>query len=545
MKIATSMTVAKRWLVNLLPLVALCAAGALADSALADDRPNILIINADDLGYGDVQCYNPERGKIPTPNMDQLAAQGMRFTDAHASASACTPSRYTLLTGRYPWRSKLQGGILPPMPTGRTLIPPERLTVAGLARQNGYRTACFGKWHLGWMWPVKNQEMSLLGVNMEGKRETIPEPPAPTAEQLAVWKAVFSQPIAGGPITCGFDRYFGVDAPNWPPFCFIENDRLVGMPSEFLPAVNFRLLDLATCQGPALKGWDLKKVLPAVMDQAVEFIANSTRAKQPFLLYLPLTSPHAPIIPNDPWKGKSGLANDYADFVMETDDAVGRVLTALEKSGASDNTVVIFTSDNGCAGNAGLTELAEKGHYPSGPLRGHKGSVYEGGHRMPFIVRWPKVVRAGAVSGQLVHHADVMATLAEILGVKLPDNAGEDSFSLLPLLKGKDTPVREYAVCCGGQGTQTLRCGSWKLVLWRDEKAGTEVQLYNLADDIGEDRNLAAQNPERIAAMRAVLEKIINDGRSNPGPVLKNDVEVQRLSVGERKKKTATSDSNH
>ncbi len=487
-------------------------------------RPNIVVIYADDLGYGDVQCYNPERGRIPTPHIDRLASQGMRFTDGHSSSGVCSPSRYTLLTGRYHWRTRLQNGIVGQW--GAPLIAPNRATIGTLAKQHGYRTACIGKWHLGWDWPIP-----------EGSHKPMTEKPKAGAgaseAQRALWTGVFSQPIANGPTTCGFDSYFGTDVPNWPPFCFIENDRTVGVPSVFKG-------------GPALEGWTFEPILPALADRATAFITASAQKPEPFLLYLPLTSPHTPIAPNKEWQGKSGL-NPYADFVMETDAIVGRVLDALEKGGSADNTLVVFTSDNGCSPSAKIEDLEKRGHYPSGPLRGAKADAWEGGHRVPFIVRWPGVVKAGSVCDQLVQQADLMATFAAVFSATLPAAAGEDSFSLLPLFKGEDRPIRVTAVNCSIGGVPAVRQGKWKYIPapgsggWG--KGGDQsqpVQLYNLADDLGETNNLAAAMPEKIAEMKTLLEKLIADGRSTPGAPQKNDVEVVRYPRKESPRKNNT-----
>ena len=498
--------------------------------ALPSSRPNILIILADDLGYGDVQCYNSQRGKIPTPNMDRLASEGMRFMDGHSSSGVCSPSRYALLTGRYHWRSRLQQGIVPVW--GAPLIAPNRLTVAGLAKEYGYRTACIGKWHLGRDWPITKEQQQYftgLGGKAGGGGQVSA---AITDVHRATWRDVFSQPIPGGPTTRGFDKYFGTDVPNWPPYCFIENDRTVGIPSELLPADKL-VTNQASLQGPALRDWQLDAILPTLGDRAADFIRRQVAAKQPFLLYLPLTSPHTPLAVNKEWLGKSGL-NLYADLVMETDAIVGRVLETLRESGAAGNTLVLFTSDNGCAPYIGVEELESKGHFPSGPLRGYKFDVFEGGHRMPFIVRWPGVVKPGTVCGQLVHQADLIATVADVLSTKLPDNAGEDSFSVLPLLKGGDKPVREHAVSCASSGVPGLRRGPWKLILGPDPKAKTGVQLYNLDTDIGETTNLASEKPELVAEMSVLMEKLITDGRSTPGAKQKNDVEVRRYPAAER-----------
>lgn len=505
---------------NLLLLSAF-ALGCAAFSSLAASNepqsPNILVILADDLGYGDVHCNNPDRGKILTPHIDALAAAGMRFTDGHSSSGICSPSRYALLTGRYHWRSRLQAGIVSLWE--QPLIAPDRLTIASLAKSRGYRTAAVGKWHLGWDWAIAEEDRAHFD-RRDGARG---EDRIASAEVREAWARTFSQPIAGGPTTRGFDRYFGTDVPNWPPFCFIENDRTIGIPSEYLPGRLFAR-KLASAPGPALPGWTLEPILPALGDRAAAFIAEQAEARTPFLLYLPLTSPHTPISPNGEWAGRSGL-NDYADFVMETDAVVGRVLAALRESGLEENTLVLFTSDNGCSPLADTKFLQSRGHFPSGPLSGQKGDHREGGHRVPFLVRWPGVVKPGTVCSHLVHQADVIATLAEIFGAKLPENAGEDSFSLLPLLQGQDSPIREHAISCSGAGAQALRKGPWKLVCLE------KPQLFNLAEDLGETADLAAAQPERVAELLALREKLIEDGRSTPGALQKNDVPVRRLPL--------------
>ena len=501
-------------------------------SNAASSRPNILIIYADDLGYGDVQCYNPERGKIPTPHIDRLASEGMRFTDAHSSSGVCSPSRYTILTGRYHWRSRLQSGIVSLW--GPPVIKPERITIGSLAKQHGYETACIGKWHLGWDWNIPESESALF---RRPKTNTVKA----TDVHRAAWRAVFSKPIEGGPTAVGFDEYFGTDVPNWPPFCFIDNDRTVGIPSQYLPE---RLLvkNQASVQGPALKDWTLEPILPALGDRVSEFIQRAAKTPSPFLIYMPLTSPHTPLSVNEEWRDKSGL-NLYADFVMETDAVVGRVLSALEESGADDNTLVIFTSDNGCAHYIDVNGLEAKGHYPSGPLRGYKSDAWEGGHRIPFIVRWPGKVDSGSVSHQLIHQADLLATIADIFDASLPDNAAEDSFSLLPLFEGANKPVRNLAVSASIRGIPSIRDGRWKLIFdtgsggWTKGGGEHAVQLYNLAEDIGERNNLAAVQLERVAAMKRVMEGLITRGRSTPGAPQENDVPVRRYPLKPSAKK--------
>ncbi len=501
-------------------------------------KPNILVILADDLGFGDVQCNNPERGKIHTPNIDKLASQGMRFTDGHSSSGVCSPSRYTLLTGRYHWRTKLQNGIVGVF--GDPLIAPDRMTIGTLAKQQGYRTACIGKWHLGWDWPITKEQRPLLTPSKQPADEAskLDKKAAAagaiaTEQQIAAWHDIFSKPIPGGPSTRGFDLYFGTDIPNWPPFCFIENDRTLGIPTEFLPR-EYMVKNQASNQGPALKDWKLEGILPALGDRTIKFIDESVAKKEPFLVYMPITSPHTPLAVNPEWKDKSHL-NLFADFVMETDAVVGRVLDALEKSGAADNTIVVFSADNGCAPYIGVEDLEKMGHYPSGPLRGYKADAWEGGHRVPFIVKWPGKVKAGSVCNQLVYQADLMRTFADVFSVKLPDTAGEDSFSLMPLLKGEDKPIRENAVSASIGGTPALRSGTWKYIPATGSggwgKGGDQsqpIQLYNLADDLGETKNLAAAMPEKVTEMKALLEKLITDGRSTTGALQKNDVEVIR-----------------
>lgn len=519
-----------RFLHIFLPAILLGLTTARGEEATPRTKPNIVVILADDLGYGDVQCNNPERGKIPTPNIDRIAAQGMRFTDGHSSSGVCSPSRYTLLTGRYHWRTRLQSGIVSVF--GAPLIAPDRLTIAGLLKQQGYRTAAIGKWHLGWDWPIPQNKVALFR-DISTASKSLPSP-----EQLALWREVFSQPIPGGPTSRGFDEYFGTDVPNWPPYCFIENDRTQGIPTEFLPGELLRG-HMASSQGPALPGWKLEPILTALGDRACEFITRTAARSEPFFLYLPLTTPHTPLAVNEAWRGRSGLISAFADLVMETDAAVGRVLDALEKSGAAKNTLLVFTSDNGCASYIGVPDLERQGHYPSGPLRGYKTQVLEGGHRVPFLVRWPDVVKAGSQCDQLVQHADLMATFAEIHGVTLPPNAGEDSFSLLPLLKGTDREVRPHAVNTAGKGLPAIRQGPWKLIFGsgtgREKEAvgeGPPLQLYNLADDLHETKNLFKEKPELVAELTALMEKVVNEGRSTAGPPQQNDVPVNwRRSV--------------
>ena len=500
----------------LLPCAAAILAAAAPAAADAPARPNVVYILADDLGYGDVGCYNPG-SKIPTPNLDRLAKEGMRFTDAHAPSAVCTPTRYALLTGRYAWRTRLQRGVL--VPFDPPLIAADRLTVPELLHRHGYTTACVGKWHLGWDWPKPGAD---------GKRD-------------------FTRPAPNGPTTRGFDSYFGTDVPNYPPYCFVENDRTVGLPTDPAPVGR----DNFNRAGPMLPGWKLVDVLPALAARAVKTVEAAAAAKKPFFLYLPLTSPHFPVVPSPEFKGKSG-AGEFGDFVVQTDHVVGQVLDALARTGVAENTLVIFTSDNGpeITGEVkpGVYDrLKQFGHASMGPLRGAKRDTWDGGHRVPFLVRWPGKVRPGSVSDETVCHVDLMATVAALLGATLPAGAGEDSVSILPALLGekRDGPLREATVHHSGSGAFAIRRGSWVLILaptgddngargepaWFKADRGYEPhaqpgELYDLAADPGQKRNLYAAEPVKVRELAGLLEKYVADGRSTPGPKQANDVAV-------------------
>ncbi len=489
-------------------------------------KPNVVVILADDLGYGDVSCYNRDRGKIPTPHIDALAQAGMRFIDAHSSSGVCSPSRYSLLTGRYHWRTRLQRGIVGVW--GKPLIAPDRMTIASLAKQLGYRTACIGKWHLGWDWPITQKQMKDFqgfGGQAGGGGKVKDQA---TAQQIATWKTVFSQAIPGGPTRRGFDEYFGTDVPNWPPYCYIENDRTVGIPSELLPAPNF-VKNQASLQGPALPEWKLDAILPELAKRASGVIEKHAKAKQPFLLYVPLTAPHTPIAVSKDWQGQSEINHPYADFVMQTDAAIGQILKQIADSGIEDETLVILTSDNGCAPYIGAKDLEAKGHFPSGPLHGYKADAWEGGHRVPFIVRWPGTVKPGSECAQTICSVDILATLAEVWGKPLPAGAGEDSVSLMPLLTGGTKPVHEAVVHQSSNGIFAIRSGNWKLILGPGSGAPSAAasQLFNLSADLGETINVASGHADVVERLTKQLEKLVSDGRSTPGEKQANDVAVQ------------------
>ena len=517
---------------RILPL--LLATVATAFTARAAEKPNIIFILADDLGIGDVRCFNPE-GKIATPNMDRLAAGGMKFTDAHTPSAVCTPTRYGLLTGRYNWRTKLQSGVLGGL--SPRLIEPGRLTVAQMLKDNGYATACVGKWHLGMDW-----------AKLEGK--TVEELNIEKPDQ--VWSVDFAKPIANGPTAVGFDYYFGIAASlDMVPYTFIENDRVTKVPTKEVafPMMTDRENGGMTRKGPAAEGFEAVDVLPTLAGVACGWIATAAKKGQPFFLYLPLNAPHTPINPLPEWKGKSGL-NAYGDFVMQVDAAVGQVLATLDESGAAKDTLVVLTSDNGCSPSAKFEELLAKGHHPSAGFRGHKADIFEGGHRVPFIVRWPGKVKPGASSAGIVCLTDFMATAAEISGAKIPVNAAEDSVSFLPALLGKDGPKRTVLVSHSINGSFAIRDGSWKLCLcagsggWSAPRPGSPGenglppdQLFDLAADRAETKNVAAENAETVKRLSGLLDKTIADGRSTPGAAQKNAVEIQVRKVAKAAKK--------
>ncbi len=498
-------------------------AGAAAHAA----APNIVFILCDDLGYGDVRALNPQ-GKIATPHADRLAAQGLVFSDAHSSSAVCTPTRYGLLTGRYNWRSRLQSGVMGGM--SPPLIEPGRLTVAALLKQNGYHTAAIGKWHLGMNWPLKPDAKPFNDSIEKGEDG---------------WRVDFTRRITNGPVDFGFDYFFGLAASlDMVPYTFIENDRVQKIPivDKAFPMMGDRTNKL-TRRGPAAVDFEAEDVLPTLTRRAVAYVrerAAESRAGKPFFLYLPLNAPHTPSVPSKEWRGRSGL-NAYADFVMQTDATLGEITAALEQTGLATNTLLIFTSDNGCSPEADFKELAAQGHNPSHTFRGTKADHFEGGHRVPFIARWPERVRAGGTTDQLVCLNDFMATCAEILGLNLPAHAGEDSVSFLPVLLGRATaPVRSSLVHHSINGSFAIREGPWKLALspssggWSAPRPGTRMtkklppaQLYDLSRDLGETNNLAAVHHEIVTRLTALLEQQVRAGRSTPGPTQTNTVPVE------------------
>lgn len=471
--------------------------------ANASDHPNIVVILADDFGVGDIQVHYP-KNKIATPYLDALVGQGISFTDAHSPSAVCSPTRYGLLTGRYSWRTRLQEWVIaayePP------LISSHRPTLPGFLRQHGYHTACIGKWHLGWNWPGPQQ--SQMTEQRNGQKDL-------------QWD--FTKPIADGPTDLGFDYFFGVDLPNLPPFTYIENDRVVAQPTEAFqpdPAEGV-VLPQGFVGAPAAPNWRMQDILPEITRRAVDQVHKRAKANQPFFLYFSMTSPHEPVVPSKTFRGKSGIA-PIADFVMETDWSAGQVIKAVDDAGIAENTIVIFTADNGHSHYTGWEELVAAGHLPSGPYRGHKGDIWEGGHRVPLVIRWPNRIDAGKTSDQLISLTDLFATCASVVDKPLPDNGAEDSTSFLLSAMSVESDVgRTSLVSHSNMGEFAYRDGPWKLVfrmsgqdLQKSRGKPTVAELYNLESDIAEENNLADKHSDIVQRMTSKLQEVIDHGNS-------------------------------
>ena len=481
-----------------LPLL-LLAGLASAGLATAADNPNLVFILADDMGYGDVSHMG---GKAATPHIDRLAEEGMRFTDAHTTSSVCTPTRYGVLTGRYNWRTRLKRSVFF-NPRDKPLIEPGEANIASLLKANGYHSSCVGKWHLGIGWQFVEDYKKQPGHKGQG------------------WDIDYSKP-AVTPLSHGFDEFFGIQASlDMAPYVYIRNDKAVS-PGTVVKAFHR--------PGAASMDFEADRCLIDFARESVAYIdRRAEQPDQPFFLYLPLTSPHTPIVPSAKWQGKSSLGK-YGDFLMETDWVVGQVMQALERHKLTDNTLVVFTTDNGCSPAAKISELESKGHKPNAHWRGHKADIYEGGHRVPFIVRWPAKVKPGTVSDRLTCQTDFVATCADILGVELAADAGVDSFSFLPELLGQESEERAAVVHHSIGGFFAIRKGKWKLCLcpgsggWsaprpgKAPKGSPPVQLFDLEADPGERTNLQDKHPDIVKALTDELQSFVDRGRSTPGP---------------------------
>ena len=470
--------------------------------------PNLLFILADDMGIGDVSCLNP-KSIWQTPNLDRLAREGRIFSDAHSSSGLCTPTRYTLLTGRHSWRGQLKKGVL--QGYSPSLIEPGRLTLPGFLRAQGYTTAMFGKWHLGVDW-TRN---------------------GPKPEDVD-----YGQPFGGGPTAHGFDRFFGIGASlDMPPYVWLQDDRVTAPPAGRVADSPAPRLWRA---GPIGADFKMEDVQPRLTEKTSAYLAERAAARdgKPFFLYLAFAAPHTPTLATKAFAGKT--RTPYGDFVVQLDADVGALLAALEKNGFASNTLVIFTSDNGYAPAGDIPRHRDLGHDSTGGFRGSKSDSFEGGHRIPFIARWPGMIPAGSRCAEVIGHLDVFATCAELLDAKLPDNAAEDSSSILALLRGQPVPAtrRKALVHHSADGEFSIRQERWKLILapgsggwspptrnpspWTQPKADNfdglpPFQLYDLAADPKETTNLADRHPEIVQRLGTLMRSTIERGRSTPG----------------------------
>jgi arylsulfatase A-like enzyme len=501
----------------LAPLTALHA----ADSASPAAKPNIIFILADDLGYGDVGCYN-DQAKVPTPNLDRLAREGMRFTDAHSPATVCTPSRYSLLTGQMAFRVP-RGGTVFEGVGGPSLIAPGRLTLPSMLRASGYTTACVGKWHVG-----------LTFFDMGGQ-------PILSHGVEAVRRVDCSRRIEGGPVDHGFDRFFGTACCSATDFlyAFIDGDRIPVPPATLLDKSKLPKHPYAfdNRAGLIAPDYDLEELDQVFLKKSREFLEQHGKShpEKPFFLLHSMNAVHLPSFASKQFQG-STKAGPHGDFIKELDHIVGELIKTLERLGMADRTLVMFSSDNGPETTAVVNMRADFGHDGARPWRGMKRDQWEGGHRVPFLVRWPGHVKPGSTSAQLASLTDVMATVAAITGADLPKDAAEDSFSLLPALLGKDNgPIRPYLLeqAFGGPRTLSIRRGNWKYLdhpgsggnrydsnpelksFFRpDTTPGAPGQLYNLEADPGETRNLYFDQPQIVKEMKALLDQSKASGRS-------------------------------
>ena len=489
-----------------------------------NNRPNIIFIFCDDLGWGDVSCLNPN-SKIHTPNIDKLAASGITFTDAHSASAVCTPSRYTLLTGRYCWRTRLKesvnGGYSP------ALLGPDRLTVAGMLKDSGYKTACIGKWHIGLDWELK-----------EPDGDSPPQILTYDKERIYDDLVDFTKPVRNGPVDVGFDYFFGISASlDMSPYVFIENDMTTEIPTEIAPSGQSD--ELRAREGIGAKGWRHEDVLPALEQKSIEFIREHA-GKQPFFLYVPVNGPHTPVVPNKEFIGKSDCGI-YGDFVTEIDETVGKVMKAVDGCGVTDETLVFFSSDNGP--ETITAPYREKhNHYSAWKYRGMKRDNWEGGHRIPLIASWPGTIEAGAEYSQFVELADFFATVAETIDFSVPPDAGEDSYSMMPLLLGNDAPeYRAFAIHHSFLGKWAIRSGRWKLLLHSgsggnktdDPENDDPVQLYNMDSDPFETTNVYRENPDIVKQLKELCQQQIEKGRSTPGPDQENDPDGEWVQLKE------------
>ena len=470
------------------------------------DKPNIIYILADDLGYGDIEAYNP-KSEIPTPNLNELAEQGIRFTDAHSNSAVCTPTRYGTLTGEYSFRTRLKNGVL--WGYGKPLIEKDKETVASFLKKNGYTTACIGKWHLGLGWVKKDPSKEIPNIQWDDKV-------TPDLDD----NVDYSKPVSDGPQEHGFDYSYIIPASlDMVPYCYLRNGKTVEAPYDYTSGKyeDTHGRGIFWREGPVSPDFDFERVLPNFIDTACQYIKNHSESEEPFFLYLPLPAPHTPWLPTEKYQGLSE-AGTYGDFVAMVDDQVGKVISTLESLDLQDNTMIIFTSDNGADWRP--EDIDEYGHLANYIYKGRKADIYEAGHRIPFIFRWDDIIDKNAVSDEIMCSTDLMATLAGMLKVDLPENAGQDSYNMWPAIVGEkyNSPIRDYTIHHSAWGYFSIRKGDWKYTPHLGSGGFTVPKkiestanmapgtLYNLRSDPGERNNLYKEHPELVRELSTLLE---------------------------------------
>lgn len=478
----------------------LLASAAVVPNLIYAQRPNIILILADDMGYGDISAFNHDCG-FRTPALDSLCSHGIMFTDAHSNSAVSTPTRYGIMTGRYAFRSTMKSGVLGGY--SKPLIPSSRSTIADMLSSQGYSTACIGKWHLGLNWKYGE----------DGKVD-------------------FSQPVSDGPVDRGFDYFFGIAASlDMAPYVYIENDRPTALPNRTAKAIKGTKMQR---EGPQGSDFEHGECLQKFTEKAVYYINRQKDSEAPFFLYLPFTAPHTPILPSAEFQGKSGIS-DYCDFVLMVDAMVGHVVDAVKDAGILENTIIIFTTDNGCSPAAEIDKMKDLGHSPNYIFRGAKSDIYDGGHHIPLIVSWGSRYENEAC-GNLVSLTDFYATFADLCGYELKDDEAEDSFSFMNILRGGSKTPRKDMIQHSINGRFAIRDGKWKLVFWPGsggwssprEKDSVwaslpKFQLFNLEADPEEKSNLYGTHKRLERKLTDKFKKYISNGRSTPGLPQQND----------------------
>jgi len=469
-----------------------------------ENLPNIVFIMADDMGIGDVSIYNSE-SKIQTPNIDRLAGEGILFTDAHTPAALSSPTRYGLLTGRYAWRTRLKDFVL--IGYDETpLIEKSRSTLASLLKKQNYSTACIGKWHIGLEWPTKDGY-----VMQDDKNQWQNYPDAFRENEQNI---DFSKAINGGPIELGFDYFFGTSgcSTSDSPYAFIKNNRTVGIPSVMSTDSLHKLPGFLP--GLMVPDWSEEDVDPVFTEKAISFIEEQQKSspEKPFFLYFAPSSPHIPWLPPDFIKGKSD-EGPRGDLCALVDWCVGEIIDALEKNNLLENTLIIFTSDNG-------PRKGSNGHKSAGDFRGFKASIWEGGHRVPFIASWPEKIKAGIISNETISLTDMFASFAALTNTEITNSEGEDSYNVLPAILGEELVQEESRsrIFHSGKKDYAIRKGKWKLVTsinWsgpgnKDAAISSEIQLFDLNADPMEKTDIAIKHPDISEELLELLRKTVN-----------------------------------